>query len=83
LLQFIITKLDGSSTEVLRDSLEHLARVHNQRGVTADHYSVMGMVLIHTVRLCTGEVFFTNGHRDAWVREASKTCAQAGAATSL
>jgi len=71
-IKYIITKLDTSNNDVLRESLQHLARVHNQRGVTADHYSVMGMVLIHTVRLCTGDAYFTNAHRDAWVHIYSK-----------
>ncbi len=71
-IKYIISKLDNTSSDVLRDSLEHLARVHNQRGVSADHYSVMGMCLIHTVRICTGGDFFSEFHRAAWIQIYSK-----------
>lgn len=71
-VKYIITNLDDNNAAVFKDSLGHLARVHNARGVTADHYSVMGMCLIHTVRICCGTKFFTDAHKDAWVHIYSK-----------
>ena len=40
-VKYIITNLDVDHASVFKDSLQHLARVHNVRGVTAEHYSVM------------------------------------------
>ena len=71
-IKYIITNLKESDETILNHSLEHLARVHNQRGITADQYSVMGMVLVHTVRICTGPAFWTEKHKDAWVHIYSK-----------
>ena len=71
-VKYILTNLDDNNAAVFKDSLNHLARVHNARGVTADHYSVMGMTLVHTVRICTGDKYFTDAHKDAWVHIYSK-----------
>jgi hypothetical protein len=66
-IKYIITNLRESDESVLKESLEHLARVHNARGITADQYSVMGMCLVHTVRICCGPAYFTSKHKDASV----------------
>lgn len=72
LIKYIITNLSAGDEPMLKHSLEHLARVHNARGITAEQYSVMGMVLVHTVRICTGPAFWTDEHRNAWVQIYSK-----------
>jgi hemoglobin-like flavoprotein len=58
-IKYIITNLKEADETILCHSLKHLARVHNKRGITADQYSVMGMCLVHTVRICTGPSFWT------------------------
>lgn len=63
-VKYILTNLDDNNAAVFKDSLNHLARVHNARGVTADHYSVMGMTLVvsHHMHACTHSAQRTNGN---------------------
>lgn len=71
-IKYIITSLRESDETILRHSLEHLARVHNSRGIVADQYSVMGMCLVHTIRICTGPDYWNSEIHDAWVNIYSK-----------
>lgn len=71
-VKYIILNLQDKNALTFKSSLQHLARTHNQKNITPEHYSVMGMCLVHTVRLCCGEVYFTEEHKDAWVQIYSK-----------
>ena len=74
-IKFVVTSMSGPDEAMLKHSLEHLARVHNQKNISDYHYSTMGMVLVHTVRICTGTLYFTHRHHDAWVSIYSKMMA--------
>lgn len=71
-IKYIVTSMRESDEAIVRHSLEHLARVHNTIGIVADQYSVMGMCLIHTIRICTGKDYWTQDIHNAWVNIYSK-----------
>lgn len=71
-IKYIVRNLQETQQDVFVASLTHLAKVHNKLGITADQYSVMGMCLVHTVRVCTGPEYFTDDIRMAWVHVYSK-----------
>lgn len=65
-IKFIVENLTKNDVE-FKANLTMLAKVHNGRGITANHYSVMGMTLLHTIRICIGDEYFTAAHRHSWV----------------
>lgn len=65
-IKFIVENI-GVNEKEFKSNLTMLAKVHNGRGITANHYSVMGMTLIHSIRFCIGENQFTEQHRHAWI----------------
>ena len=67
IVHFIVHNLEEQNKRHFVANLTRLARAHNAIGVTAEHYSVMGMTLVHTVRKCMGDDEFTDMHRHAWV----------------
>lgn len=74
-IRFIVHNLNEANHGTFVASLTHLARVHNQRGIIAQWYDIMGLVLIHTMRLCTGTDYFTDQLKDAWIQVYSKMMA--------
>lgn len=65
----------ASQERVFVASLQQLARVHNRIGVSADSYGLMGIVLLHSIRACVGEAYWTEELRLAWVHVFSKVMA--------
>lgn len=65
-IKFIVSNIENEKERAFRDNLEHLARVHNERGISASQFSIMGVVLIQAIRECIGEAF-TESTRVAWV----------------
>jgi hemoglobin-like flavoprotein len=63
-IKYIVANLANDETE-FKANLTLLAKVHNGRGITANHYSIMGMTLVHTIRVCLGPGF-TEDLRVAW-----------------
>ncbi len=74
-IRFIVHNLNESNHATFVASLTHLARVHNQRGIIAQWYDIMGLVLIHTMRLCTGTDYFSEELKEAWIHVYSKMMA--------
>jgi hemoglobin-like flavoprotein len=64
LLKFLV-KAIGNEPE-FTTTLQYMAMLHNTLGVTTQHYSLMGIILVDTVAscLCSG---FTDDVRSAWI----------------
>lgn len=60
---------------LLKHNLEHLARIHNRIGIGPGSYSIMGVVLLHAVRFCAGEAYWTEELKEAWLQVFSKMMA--------
>lgn len=63
-IKYIVANLNKDESE-FKANLTLLAKVHNGRGITANHYSIMGMTLVHTIRVSLGSAF-TDELRVAW-----------------
>lgn len=66
-IKFIVKQMEEEDQGIFVKTMEELAVVHNVRGVTADQYSTLGMVLVHTMRECCGPIMFDDDLRRAWV----------------
>lgn len=72
IVRFIVHNLEAENKLHFVENLTKLTKAHNVIGVTPEHYSVMGMTLVHTVRKCMGDDEFTDMHRHAWIVTYSK-----------
>ena len=72
IVRFIVHNLEPANKANFVHNLTQLTKAHNVIGVTPQHYSIMGMTLVYTVRKCMGESEFTDMHRHAWVVVYSK-----------
>lgn len=59
---------ERNDPEKFRLTLVRLAEIHNQRGVKAVEYGVVGEVLFWSIRLCTGPTIYTYEVHQAWVK---------------
>lgn len=67
ILKFIVAKARMPDRE-FRASLEHLAAAHNEYGVRAEWYNVMGLVLLSAVRGALDDDQWTADTRRAWIK---------------
>ena len=72
IVRFIVQNLEEKDDAHFVENLTELTKVHNERGVEAHHYSIMGMTQIYTIALCMGDDEFTEEHRKAWTLVYSK-----------
>eukprot|EP00981_Chlorochromonas_danica_P011948 scaffold4358_cov177-Ochromonas_danica.AAC.2 len=58
--------------EKYEETLIKLAEIHNERGVKASEYGIVGDVLFYTVKRCVGEDHYTDRVHLAWVKIISR-----------
>lgn len=59
---------ESSDPEKYNRTLIRLAEIHNERGVKAVEYGVVGEVLFWSIRLCVGASVYTYDVHQAWVK---------------
>ncbi len=74
-LQHVLSHLSPDKEKEFKEALVIMTKFHNKLGIVAAHYSLMGTILLHSVRLCVGEENYTAPVQNAWVQVYSKIMA--------
>lgn len=67
LIKYIVSNVQEENQEIFSSSLQHLAAVHNERKIKAEWYSTMGLTLLYSMRIGSGDAW-TPELTHAWVQ---------------
>ena len=65
ILSFILSRAEGDPDGFVR-ILRHISVIHNQMGIESHYYSVVGQVLLMTLKKCLGDDLYTREVEYAW-----------------